>query len=129
VNEGLPGSTFPNENSDLEGILLVRRKSGFSLPVTTVLSCLNALVVKFNPFHAPVVRSCLTQQLDHATNLAVSSKPSGRRLRKPERQKYYDETAEYSVCDGCLISTGWARITAGNKHFVRNRHSGQVPSN
>jgi len=32
--------------------------------------------------------------------MAVSSKPSGRLLRKPECQKYCDESAEYSVCDG-----------------------------
>jgi len=32
-------------------------------------------------------------------NLAVSSKLSDRRLRKPECQKYCNETAEYLVCD------------------------------
>jgi len=40
-------------------------------------------------------------ELDHATNLVVSSKPPGRRLGKPEWRvpKVLQRNREYSVCD------------------------------
>ena len=38
--------------------------------------------------------------MDHAMNLAASSKPSDQQLRKPRCQMCCDKTVEHSVCDG-----------------------------
>ena len=80
-------------------------------------SCLHCPVNRY------VFKSCLkrTLRLDHMglTNLAVSSKQSGRRLRNPGCQKCCDETVEYSVCDG------WLNGDVGGRKLQRLARSSQ----